>query len=226
MSCLLLPFLRAVSRKIGLDENVGFWITGVVVLVLIIILMPKTNMWQYGWRRSINKGNWKFLILILLLGVFNIPYLFYTTAFTPVYVALFTSAFVGFAEELAFRGYLYRALEIKLGEGKAIMLSAVVFGLMHLINLTHSSVQDVLLQVLYTFAIGVAFAVVRSKTKSLLWPVIAHAAMNFGCDLTMDEITIVWSDTLATIYCVALAAIYWICYVKGNKHENAFRKHD
>ena len=220
LSCFGLPILRAVSGKIGVGENVGFWTTGVLALSLIIFLMQKKGMWQYGWCRSLNKGNWKFLIPILLMGVFNIPYLFWTSGFNPVFVALFTSAFVGFAEELAFRGYLYRALELKLGEGKAILISSVVFGLFHLINLTHAPVQDVLLQVLYAFCIGMVFAVVRAKTKSLFWPIIAHAALNFVYELTIDELSVFWLDTIFTVYCAALAVIFWICYVKDKKREN------
>ena len=219
LSCFGLPILRAVSGKIGIGENVGFWTTGVLALALITFLMPKKGMWQYGWCRSLNKGNGKFLIPIMLLGAFNIPYLFWTSGFNSVFVALFTAGFVGFAEELAFRGYLYRALELKLGEGKAILISAVVFGLFHLINLTHSPVQDVLLQVLYAFCIGMVFAVVRAKTKSLFWPVVAHAALNFVYELTIDELSVFWLDTIFTVYCVALAVIYWICYVKDKKRE-------
>ena len=219
LSCFGLPILRAVSGKIGVGENVGFWTTGVLALALIIFLMPKKNMWQYGWCRSLNKGNWKFLIPIMLLGAFNIPYLFWTSGYNSVFVALFTAGFVGFAEELAFRGYLYRALEIKLGEGKAILISSVVFGLFHLINLTHAPVQDVLLQVLYAFCIGMVFAVVRAKTKSLFWPIIAHAALNFVYELTVDENCVFWLDMLFTAYCAALTVIYWICYVKDNKRE-------
>ena len=220
LSCFGLPILRAVSEKIGIGENVGFWTTGVLALALIIFLMPKKNMWQYGWCRSLNKGNWKFLIPIMLLGAFNIPYLFWTSGFNSVFVALFTAGFVGFAEELAFRGYLYRALEIKLGEGKAILISSVVFGLFHLINLTHAPVQDVLLQVLYAFCIGMVFAVVRAKTKSLFWPIIAHAALNFVYELTIDDLSVFWLDTIFTVYCAALAVIFWICYVKDKKREN------
>ena len=219
ISSMGLPILSAIAGEIGIGENIGFWTTGVLSLSLIVFLMPKKGMWQYGWCRSLNKGNWKFLIPIMLLGAFNIPYLFWTSGYNPVLVALFTAGFIGFAEELAFRGYLYRALEIKLGEGKAIVISAVAFGSFHLINLTHAPVQDVLLQVLYAFCIGMAFAVVRAKTKSLLWPVIAHAALNFVYELTADDLTVFWLDTIFAVYCAALAVIYWICYVKDKKRE-------
>ncbi len=60
ISCFGLPLLKAVSRKIGIGENVGFWTIRVLALALIIFLMPKKGMWQYGWCRSLNKGNWKF----------------------------------------------------------------------------------------------------------------------------------------------------------------------
>ena len=49
LSCFGLPVLRAVSGKIGIGENVGFWTTGVLALALITFLMPKKGMWQYGW---------------------------------------------------------------------------------------------------------------------------------------------------------------------------------
>ena len=214
-SAFLWPFLTTLAKKIGIDENVGRLTAGAIVLALILILMPKKNMREFGWCRSENTGNWKFIIPILCMCVFNIPYLFLTTAFNPVYIALVNAALVAFAEELACRGYLLRALETKLGERRAILLSGMVFGLFHLINLTHEPAKDVLLQILYTFVIGIVFAVVRVKTKSLFWPIIAHTALNFVYELTTDNNDVLWLDTLFTIFCTALAVAYGVSYEKG-----------
>ena len=66
--------------------------------------------------------------------------MFLITAFNPLCVALFDAFFIGFAEELAFRGYLFRA-----------------------------------------------FAIIRVKTKSLFWPITAHAFLNFGYELITEH---------------------------------------
>jgi uncharacterized protein len=84
--------------------------------------------------------------------------------------------YVGAAEETIFRHGLFALLDRKLGANKALVLSALAFGLAHLINDEPPAIKAI--QVATTIAMGAVLAVVY-KQKGL-WPCIAiHAGYNF-----------------------------------------------
>ncbi len=83
---------------------------------------------------------------------------------------------VGVAEEVLFRGLVYGALR-RLGIGRAVVGSAVAFGVLHLLNLARGA-SPVLtaLQVVYAFALGCAYAAALERGGRLVPLVAAHAA--------------------------------------------------
>lgn len=87
---------------------------------------------------------------------------------------------VGFAEEVFFRGLLLRALAPS-GLWRAAILSSVVFGAMHMLNLlSGADMAATLLQTVYSAAFGFGFAAVTLRT-GVLWPVIMiHALIDFA----------------------------------------------
>ena len=92
--------------------------------------------------------------------------------------------FVASFEELAFRGVLFSTLMQKCGSRrqvfKAIIISSVIFGLFHLVNLIDSkNVGGVLLQVGYSTLVGAMCAYVLFKTKSVWLCTAVHAIYNF-----------------------------------------------
>ena len=95
-------------------------------------------------------------------------------------VAAFTYAALGFGEEATFRGVVLRALE-PIGLMRAAVISALLFGAFHLINLvTGASLLDVSFSVLYTALIGFAFAAPALVTGAI-WPLIViHALMDLA----------------------------------------------
>ena len=71
-------------------------------------------------------------------------------------------------EELLFRGFLLSGFRARFGEGKAILLSAILFGALHM-ELT---------RILPTAAIGLLLGFVLVRTGSLLAPILVHAVYN------------------------------------------------
>lgn len=83
---------------------------------------------------------------------------------------------VGAAEETIFRGLAYGALR-RLGVGRAVLLSAAAFGVLHLLNVARgASPVLTVLQVLYAFALGCAYAAALERGGHLVPLVAAHAA--------------------------------------------------
>jgi membrane protease YdiL (CAAX protease family) len=92
---------------------------------------------------------------------------------TGLVTLLAISILIGFTEELLMRGYLFTRLEQLLrSTWVAVLLSSVVFGLMHWFGGPLMVCNAFLIGIVY----GIAFAWART-----LWPVvIAHAAQDFS----------------------------------------------
>ena len=119
-------------------------------------------------------------------------------------------ALVGFAEEMIFRGFLFRAMLEKDGPKAAVIVSAVTFGIGHVVNLLAGMATfENLLMVVFAVAWGFVFTMVYWKSGSL-WPCIAaHAAVDV---LSMFSAQTVWGDWVyigATI-AVGIAYSLWL----------------
>ena len=87
---------------------------------------------------------------------------------------------VGFLEEVIFRGLLFKAIA-KDNVKTAIIISSVTFGLGHLLNLVNGSgagIAENLLQVTGAIAIGFLFVILYYRGGSLLPCIITHSAIN------------------------------------------------
>jgi uncharacterized protein len=78
-------------------------------------------------------------------------------------------------EEIVFRGVFFRLSEVSLGTPLALLTSAAVFGLIHLLN-GHATVQGA---VSIIFEAGVLLAAAFMVTRRLWFPIGMHFAWNF-----------------------------------------------
>ena len=128
-------------------------------------------------------------------------------------IASLSMALVGFVEEMIFRGFLFKAM---LGNGKtvpAIVVSALTFGIGHIVNLfTGQAGLDTIMQVVFAISWGFIFTMVFYKSKSLLPCIIAHAMVDvfslYGRDNELvDRIYIGATILVALVYCIYLARL-------------------
>lgn len=96
--------------------------------------------------------------------------------------------FVGFLEEVIFRGFLFKAL-CKDNIRQAILISSLTFGIGHIVNLLNGAeLIPTLLQICYAAAIGFLFTVIFYKGGSILPCIATHCVVNslsvFGADST------------------------------------------
>lgn len=93
--------------------------------------------------------------------------------------AVVSMLFTGFTEEMIFRGFLFRILLKKDPIPVAISISAVTFGIGHIVNLfTGQSSIETVVQVVYAIAWGFIFTFVFYKSGSLLMCIIVHSLNN------------------------------------------------
>lgn len=106
---------------------------------------------------------------------------------SPVVVLMFAieCLSIGFMEETVFRGVILTALSqrfprTKAGVFRAIVLASILFGLTHLANLfSGASLSETLLQVGYSFLMGMLWSVVYLAVRNLFFPILLHAIYNF-----------------------------------------------
>lgn len=121
--------------------------------------------------------------------------------------------FVGYIEEMLFRGLLFSALLKSEGVVTAVTVSSVTFGIGHIVNLfTGMDTLMTLIQVVYAVAMGFMFTMVFYRSRSL-WPcIISHQLIdifsyfiNYGMVLSWIVTGVVFSGCI--VYGVYLAKL-------------------
>ena len=87
---------------------------------------------------------------------------------------------VGFLEEVIFRGLLFRAME-KDNLKSAIIVSALTFGIGHIVNLFNGSGQELtstIIQIVFAVLVGFVLVLIFYHGKSLIPCILFHSANN------------------------------------------------
>lgn len=126
--------------------------------------------------------------------------------------AVLSMLLIGFVEEMLFRGFLFRILLKKDPAPAAIIISAVTFGIGHIVNLLAGQASlETVVQVLFAVAWGFIFTFVFYKSGSLLVCIIVHGMVDvFSKFAVSDEnmtgayIYITATIVIAVVYCLYL----------------------
>jgi uncharacterized protein len=91
-------------------------------------------------------------------------------------VIIVTMILVGFSEELMFRGIVLQGGLREASKGKAILISAALFSLLHSVNvLAYVPLDGMLTQMVLTFVFGLAMACYGLRINSLIPLIVFHA---------------------------------------------------
>ena len=191
-------FLMLVLLHIGLSFGLALWpypielsFYGNIFLSEAILAVPAVFVWKAcGGRRERIMGEGRIristsLLTLLVTGLF-IPFLTFLNALSMLFVKnataanmqnvadkplivnlIFIALLPAFCEEFVFRGALYGTYR-RFGVKKAIVLSALLFGGLHL-NFN---------QFVYTVAAGFLFVLIMEGTGSIFYSMLAHFIMN------------------------------------------------
>jgi len=128
---------------------------------------------------------------------------------------------VGLFEETLLRGLCLTLLMVawrdrKSGLMKAALTQAVIFGLLHLINLVHAPVVDTVAQTFYATLLGIGFAGLVAYTGSI-WPgIVLHVLINLAGSMNLDLVPgAVNTPGNVGSYLVAIAVITLAAAVPG-----------
>lgn len=155
---------------------------GLLISALLFGWIGRNGLKEYFGLCRLDHPDYKKLLYFLPLMIIASTNIWFgvTMRYSPVETVLtFVSMlFVGFIEEIIFRGFLFRAIARK-REKLAIVLSSLTFGLGHIVNLLNGAdLLQTLLQIGYAVAIGYLFTIIFIRTKSLLPCIITHGTLN------------------------------------------------
>ena len=209
--------MGTLQNNFGLDS---LWhMLGLIVISAAIFLFVKKNglMEKYGlagWAKNSRAMLW--FIPLWLLSCLNL-----FSGFQPDYpvpgliYAAVSMTLVGFAEELIFRGFLFKAM-LKDGSVKAaVIVSSVTFGMGHIMNLfTCHDLFVTLNQVVFAVAVGFVFTLVFYKSGSLLPGILAHSFIDVISVFASDEGSQLM-NLILHIVTIVVSAAYCLYLGKG-----------
>ncbi|MDA1764327.1 type II CAAX endopeptidase family protein [Bacillus cereus] len=168
----------------------GLTIAIVLVLgVYFMVLRPKKVSWSEVGIRSFSIKSWKFILLLTIMLIVGDVIVMVLTSFIgnsyenskteaiqqsvnffTVLIAFVSAAIISpIYEEIFYRGFLYRWLRTRFGMIGAILLSSLIFTIVHIPTYNAMPVN---------FLSGIVFAWAYERTNSI-WPsVIIHGLTN------------------------------------------------
>jgi membrane protease YdiL (CAAX protease family) len=159
-------------------------------------------LWRFGWVQAsglTHFGNVKDWLLVSIVLVYHllVNLRFMTGNFSIVFpgsllaIANLVYYFpASLMEEIMFRGLALLAMVFAWGHTrkglvKAVLLSSLLFGLIHLFNIVELSIEVVFLEVLVAALLGFFWAAITLATRSLWLAIILHWLTNAAVNLKL-----------------------------------------
>ncbi len=124
-------------------------------------------------------------VVMIVIEAIMIGILFFNTDLAGKDIALIalifvTTIFVGLSEELIYRGIVLPAFLENHSKFKAILISSILFSLLHAVNVLGGvAPHGMFVQLLLTFLVGITFACIAIELGNLMPLIIYHALWDF-----------------------------------------------
>lgn len=195
---------------------------GLALPILIGAIVLLCFIGSLGWFREIFgrqpvAGRWWMWIAVALL-VIPIGLRVAATSWSEysvgvVLTMLATGLCIGIAEELITRGIAVNLLRrAGHGERTVMVLSSLIFALLHTVNAFTQPLLNVALTVAYTFGFGVMLYLVLRVTGHIIWPILVHAATDPTTFLATGGVDAA-GKTSGSESLIALAGVFNFIYI-------------
>ena len=150
-----------------------------IALIILMIILKRTS--YYGLTKIVNLKQYLYfipLLLIVSVNLWNGINININNSTSEIIFHILTMINVGFIEEIIFRGFLFKMMA-KDNIKRAIIVSAITFGIGHIVNLLNGSdFIPTIMQICYAISIGYLFVIIFYKSKSLIPCIITHCLVN------------------------------------------------
>lgn len=223
--CVTMSLGDSLSRRVGIEKAITLPVAVVLSAAIMMFIKKNGLSEKYGLCRPRSKASSVlFYIPLLLLLTANLWYgvAFNMTAAETLFYAL-TMIFVGFLEEIVFRGLLFKAME-KDNLKVAVIVSALTFGMGHILNLFNGAeLLDNILQVIYASATGFMLVMLYLRTESLIVPIAYHGIFNVLSVFFNEEAVTVKERIVSGMFVTVVSIAYGLYLMKsgsGDKNDN------
>jgi len=212
-----------------LDYNFSVIIQSICFMISIIIGMIIIKIFHWKFSKigicKIEKNTLKNVLYFLPLIIASSITLFLgfndeNNLLRIILLIIFTFI-VGVNEELYFRGIILSLF--KIDKIRAIIISSLLFGIVHSANaFVHTNYLYVVLQVIYSFIIGIVFAETVTLTGSIIPAILIHTLHNFITFITENSVEgfALVILTIQTIILIFYAVIMWkIIKIKNSMYD-------
>ena len=194
------------------DDSIAMLIA-LLVFTAGIITFVKTNHLEEkyglaGWPKDMKR--YLFFIPMWILATGNIWGGFSLSYHgVSLVIAALSMTLVGFVEEMIFRGFLFKAMLSKDKTTVAIIVSAVTFGVGHIVNLfTGQASFETVMQVIFAISWGFILTMVCYKSGSIIPCIIAHSVIDVLSLFGAENVIADWIYVGTTIIVAIIYSIY------------------
>lgn len=194
------------------NESTAMLIALAVIAAGIFVFVKKYHLEEkYGLVKWQGKASdyWFYIpMLILMTGNLWRGFALAYSGVSQIFAVL-SMLLIGFIEEMLFRGFLFRILLKKDPAPAAITISAVTFGIGHIVNLLAGQANlETVMQALFAVAWGFIFTFVFYKSGSLLICIAVHSLVDAFSMFAGESIIMEWVYIGATIVIAAAYCLY------------------
>lgn len=222
--CVLMSLGDSFSETVGIGKAVTLPVAAILSAVLFFFVKKNGLSEKYGLcMPCLSFSRVLFYVPLFLLLTVNLWHGFsmnLTAAETVLYII--TMLFVGFLEEVIFRGLLFETMK-KDSLKAAVIVSSLTFGMGHIINLFNGSGAELIpniLQIIYASATGFMLVMLYLRTKSLVVPIAFHGAFN-ALSVFADEGVLTERDRIIScVFITVVSILYGLYLTKGLKGES------
>ena len=170
----------AFSDKLGFSKALTLPFFIIFSIIILLFLSKQKLFKEYGLcKTELPLKKLLYFIPLVLLCLLNVISGFSITKTVPVItLEILSMLFVGFLEEIIFRGFLFKAMA-KDNQKAAVVVSSLTFGIGHIINLFNGAeIVSNLCQIVGAVGFGFICVMIFIKSKSLLPCIITHSVFN------------------------------------------------
>lgn len=225
---------EALSESLGIVKLPSMIFHTVSGIILLVWLYRNGLFERYGLAGPAYPAvrAWFFipLFLIGLSGVFFGVTLKYTVPETVFYIV--SMLWVGFLEEIIFRGFLFFKGMARKNVKTAVAVSSVTFGIGHIVNLLNGQdLTETVFQIIFAVSVGFMLVTLFHKGGSLIPCIVFHGVNNACQTIGSDEAALrvfgsaerelFVSVTVSVILCVLYSIAMWKTLSDGKTAETA-----
>ena len=197
--------LTALTTAVGLSTEGGTVIGRIIVAAVLILLFHAC----FHWDKSFSGVAlaWPVLIVVAWNIVYHLMEGAGFVAASAIPGAILAGLAPGLFEEVIFRGIIIDKLRAS-GKGVwySLIVSALLFALVHLTNIVGMSLANVLVQVTYSLVIGLFLGAVYLASDDIAAVILAHASIDISNQIFATSPN-VSSAVMVVVFLIVLAVL-------------------